>query len=113
MGEAEILRIGRQLDILQNPAGDWIKDDQVVRLSGSHEQFAIRTQCEGLRSHAGQFDLETGWREDLIRGCVPAVRPKLSNRFSGYTRVWSFQCETSERCKSNGQTDQQFSATEK
>ncbi len=56
----------RQGNVLEDFPSDRINGNQFMRQSGGDQQFAIRTQCDRLRSHARQFDQGSGWRDDLV-----------------------------------------------
>ena len=48
-------------------------DDQFVRQAGGHEQFAVGTQRQRVRPHAGKFDQNSGGRDELIDRRFEAV----------------------------------------
>jgi hypothetical protein len=45
-----------------------IDDDKVGRFAARYQDFTVRAQRKGLRTHAGQCDLASGGSQQLARG---------------------------------------------
>ncbi len=67
--------VGREWDVLQDFSRCRIKHHQFMRQPGGDEQFSIGTQRQRLWPHAGQFDLCSSGRDDLVGGRDQAVSP--------------------------------------
>src|SRR5437763_1697919 len=72
----------------EHPTIGGINDDELVCFACGDEKFAIRTQGDGLRPHAGQFYLPAEGRKDLVGGSVVSVGGDLADAVAGGEAVF-------------------------